>query len=546
MKLSSASSKEVIEIGYDVELSFHEFYAALFEGRALKVSAASHERLVETRRFIEALLERNEKVYGLTTGFADLRNYSISPENAAELSKNIIVSHDAGTGKSLSEEVVLGAMILRAHSLAQGYSGFQPESLQTLVEMINHKVIPLIPESGSLGASGDLAYLARLGRAMQGHDVPVRYLGEITTATAALKKAGISPFDPQAKEGLALTNGTSFMASMIAIGYMHQVQAFENILACQVLFLNSVEAIDAAFKESIHTVRKQKGQSAIAEILSQALESAPFIDRTGVQNDYCIRCLPQLFGPRYETILEQYPKVRAELNAVTDNPLLFRGDEISADIGSERIFDQQGEKWAVLSGGNFHGEYLTSVADSLLAVNAKLALTLERQITYMMNPSRNRDVLPAYLLQNQKKIGLHSGYMITQYTANALAQKIAQLAVPCSMFNITSANESEDVVSYGATAAQKLMEQLDLLHQFNSIYLTVVAQAYGIRRSGMPSLAPELLSERLFAAIQEASGSCYPTSEEDAFEKRYELSSRVLRSGSLRSLIQNPLMAELQ
>ena len=526
-----------------------DFKNVVFNQSDLKICPQSLQRLSETREFIDYLLDKKAKVYGLTTGFADLRSKTIDPLQAAELSCNLLKSHDAGIGSSLPFEVVLGAMLVRASSLAKGHSGFQPQSLETLVQMINHRIVPLVPKTGSLGASGDLAFLARLGRAMCGHNVQVWCGGTITDAKDALQKAKIAPFVPLAKEGLAITNGTSFMISMIAIAFLQEIHEIENILAMQGLFFNAIGSVDAAFNQSIQNVRKQKGQKLVSEILFRHFDFSPFIDFEGVQDDYCIRCLPQIFGPKIELILEQYPKIERELDAVTDNPLFFKEEEISPDIFKERLIRHKNENWVVLSGGNFHGECLTTIADAICIANVKIALTLERQITYMLNPFRNKNKLPCYLIADSLKAGLISGYMITQYTANALAQKISQLGIPTSIFNITSANESEDIVSYGASAGERLLEQLSLLKELNAIYLTVATQAYSFSRhrylAQKKNIPPELLAEKIFIKVQDFSGQDYPITSEESFEKRYHLAGELLATENLRSLIGYPLQSLL-
>jgi histidine ammonia-lyase len=382
---------------------------------------------------------------------------------------------------------------------------------------------------------------------MQGNDVEVYYKGTVMAAGEALEDAGIIPFVPAAKEGLALTNGTSFMGSALAIGYLKEIHEFENILSMEGMFLNTVKAIDAAFYESIHSARKQKGQKLIAKMLSKHFENSPFIDREGIQNDYNIRCLPQILGPKIEQIMFLYDSVERELDAITDNPLIFRGDEISDDVAEGRIFTFNDEKWIVISGGNFHGEYIATISDVLAMLNAKIALTLERQLTYMLNPARNKNLLPTYLINNKEHVGLLSGFMITQYTANAVTQKICRAAMPVSNFNLTSANESEDVVSYGATGAQRLLEQLEHLHELNTIYLTTVAQAYSIAREEYSAEQLKgLLTEKMFATIQDNIGSemQYPISEDLPFDKHYNAMSTILNDGVLRDMTEFPLASE--
>lgn len=526
-------------LGPNSSLTLSRFSQLLYSNLSLGVSPESVLRLDETRAFIDYLLQRNIRVYGLTTGFADLRNEVVPSEKAAELSRNIIASHDAGIGSPLPSDVVLGAMIARANSLSKGLSGFQTASLNTLVAMINARVVPEIPCHGSLGASGDLALLARLGQAMQGCDVPVTYQEKKMTAGDALKLAGITPFVPKAKEGLALTNGTSFMSSMSAVAVLKEIALLENVFALLPLFLSAVGAVDAAFYASIQTCRNQEGQKWVAALLTDLLKDAPLVDRRGVQDDYCIRCLPQILGPKLELILWSATRIERELEAVTDNPLIFRGEEISSDANRELLLEFQDANWLVVSGGNFHGEYLTMVADSIALANAKIAILLERHMTYLLNPFRNKGRLPAYLIQDEKKKGLYSGYMITQYTGNDLAQKICYLGNSVGIFNATSGNESEDVVSYGSSACQRLLTQISYFEDFLAIYIAIVSQAYSMKR-----ISSSTFSERCFALIQEYLPTL-PHSKEESFTKRYEAATELMRSRELNKLINFPIMNQV-
>ncbi|MGE0631597.1 MAG: aromatic amino acid ammonia-lyase [Parachlamydiales bacterium] len=537
-------------IGKKYKFGLLEFRDIVFNSlKTVSVCPEALEDLRKTRDFIDFLLANDIEVYGVTTGLADLRNQKVNSREAARFSSNLIESHDAGIGAPIPQEVTLGAMIARASSLAKGYSGFQGKSLQTLVQMINHRIIPQIPKTGSLGASGDLAFLARMARAMRGDDVAVWYKNETMSAGKALEIASIESFDPLAKEGLAVTNGTSFIISMLSIAYLRELNELENILALQGLFLNAIRSTGAAFNKSIHLIRNHPGQVLVADILSKHFEFSDFSDSAKVQDDYCIRCIPQIFGPKIEIILEQFKKIETELNAVTDNPLFFKGDEISSDVDPSRIWSVNNELWTVLSGGNFHGECLTTIADTICASNAKIAYTLERQISYMLNPYRNRNQLPIYLIPNAAKLGLQSGYMIAQYTANALVQRIAQLGVPTTIFNITSGNEAEDVVSYGATAAERLLEQLQYLRELNAIYLTVAVQAYSITRKEHlfpgKAISPKLLAEQIFEKIQDITEEEYPTSKEENFERRYTQALKILDTGLLQSILGNPLYSRI-
>ncbi len=521
----TTATSNVVQLSTDYWITLDEF-SSLLVNAEIDLGEQAIERMNETRRFIDYLLSAQIRVYGLTTGFADLRNTAVDAEYAALLSKNMILSHDAGIGKPLAQNITLGAMILRAHSLSKGYSGFSVDSLETLIQMINARIVPEIPCTGSLGASGDLAFLARLGRAMMGEEVPVLHRGMKTSAKEAFRLAKIEPMTPKAKEGLALTNGTSFMASMMAIGYQKEMQCLENAISLLGLFLNATAAAEPAFFDMMQSVRRQKGQARIAEVLRPFLREERSRE---IQNDYSIRCLPQILGPKVEMILEQRQKIENELNAITDNPLIFRNDEISPDVDRSHIIPFNGTDWVVASGGNFHGETTSTIADAIAIANAKIALTLERQLTYMLNPARNGKKFPIYLIANPKLAGFQSGFMITQYTANALTHKICLLANPASTTNLTSANESEDVVSYGATAAQKLLEQIELFEQLLAIHLLTTAQAYSLIRKTKENKNP--FCEEIFAKIE--SKIPFPQIEDESFDHKYKVALSLLQSGSL-------------
>lgn len=499
------------------------------------VSKETINELAEGRAFIEYVVKKGVSVYGITTGVGDLREISLS--NASLLSQNLIRSHDAGIGKNLPENVVLGAMIISAHSLAQGRSGFSPESLNTLVEMINAKIIPEIPSSGSLGASGDLAFLARLGRAMMGDSVWVNYQGSRLLAGKALNRANIPPFEPKAKEGLALINGTSFMASMLSIAHKKQMLCLNALIASMGLFLNATRAVDAAFYDPIHVSRKQSGQRTLAKILMSFLKNSKLVDRERLQNDYCIRCIPQILGPRIESILNQTDKIECELNAITDNPLIFKDEDLNEEINESFCYEFNDQKWSVLSGGNFHGENLTTIADGIALANAKIALTLERQLAYLLNPERNRCGLPCYLVPNGENLGLKSGFMIPHYTANALVHKICLHAQPSSLMNCTSANEAEDLVSYGATACHKLLDQIGLLKQLLVIHLLSTSQAYSLIRQKVAS--GNDLTEEIFSEIQNHLN--LPLTEENGFKDEYSKTNKIIESDKLKDIMLNPL-----
>ena len=289
------------------------------------------------------------------------------------------------------------------------------------------------------------------------------------------------------------------------------------------LFLNAVKATPAAFSDCLQQVRGHPGQIHIANEFHKRLQGSPFQNPKKIQDDYCIRCLPQLLGPKWDLIKSFRSTIERELDAATDNPLIFRGKEITPDVPMANRYNFEGEEWAVLSGGNFHGEVISTICDAIVAAQAKAALILERQITYMLNPLRNKGVLPIYLIPTQANEGLHSGYIITQYTANALTHKICLLAAPVQPFNLTSGNESEDIVSYGATAVERLRDQNQLLKQLLAIYATVVMQAYALQREYIPKkLLRGAWCEKFYEAELKKTGLSYPFTSDMPFQSRYE------------------------
>lgn len=537
------------------EMTIEAFHSIVYGGAWLSVGETVQARLTETRDFIDYLLDQFQKAspenkkqfeaYGINTGFADLRDKPISPEQAGTLSTNIIRSHDAGIGDALPLDVVLGAMVLRANTLAKGYSGFQLHNLQTLVDMINHRIIPVVPRYGSLGASGDLAYLARIGGAMLGDaDVEVWYSGHVMSAGEALEKAGISPMVPGAKEGLALTNGTPFMASMITIAYLNMLQHWENTLADQVLFLNCIQAIDAAFYDCIHDVRQQEGQSVIARFLYAHIKDSPLINRTGIQNDYSIRCIPQILGPKIDEFRQKKREIEAELNAVTDNPLIFKEGEFGDYVTPSRKIRFRDQDWIVVSGGNFYGGYSAHPADVFSFCNAEMVNMAERQHTYLLNPKRNAKTLNSYLVANEAEVGLKSGHMIVQYTHNALVTQMTYLASPISTLKIDSGNHCEDIVSQGALAGIKLLEQLELIGHQNTLKFVSAMQAYSIARAHCPDVQANaaLTSEQLYAYAIKSTGLTFPYTEDRNFSERYARIEASTRTMGYRAIIGYPLM----
>jgi histidyl-tRNA synthetase len=503
----------MIKIVRNFKITYENFICVIDGKYKIEISDEVKERLDDIIDFIKELLKQNTKVYGITTGFADLRDKIVSSEDSCKLSENIIKSHDVGIGKPLEKNIVKGAMFLRLVSLCRGYSAIQYTTIKLLTDMINNDIIPIIPFSGSLGASGDLCLLARMSRALIGEDIKL-YNG--IRVKEAFKMYNLSPVKLSSKEGLALTNGTSFSTSQAIFAFLEMEKYFNRAIHLISLLLSGVDTVKDAFTESINDIRGQEGQTIIAKKLTQLLEKHKSNPET-IQNDYSIRCLPQILGPLYEEIGKSKKILCNEMNAVTDNPLIYKNEEISKDVSENRIFKIKNNKFSVLSGGNFHGEYITRVCDNLRTCLVKTVLTMERQITFILNPNRHGlKNIPIYLIVDEKNIGLKSGFMIVQYTANSLAQKISKLGIPDSIFNITSANESEDVVSYSMSSAQSLYEQVNYFDEFLTLYSCVAVQVVSITK-------PELceILKNIYDSYQ--IGLKYPRLEDESFENDIEI-----------------------
>jgi histidine ammonia-lyase len=531
-----SQEKKLIKLSKKTSFLIDDFFCLVNNKNAFFfLDQETVKKIEETREFINYLINKEIKVYGLSTGFADLRNRVIPKHSLSQLSINLIRSHDAAIGNYMPLHIVRGAMILRCHSLSFGNSGMSKEGLNVLIQMINSNIIPLVPETGSLGASGDLAFLARLGMAMMGEKVPVNHQGQVINANIALQVESIPPFIPKAKEGLALINGTPFLTSYAAIAYKRLKNCLNHLPALLSLFLTSVNANKSAFYQSIHNVRGNIHQSNFAKMLLKLLPENELLEYTDQQDDYCIRCLPQILGPRYYTILQQEQVLESELNAVTDNPLIFKNEEISPDVSNLEKLSFNGSSWCVISGGNFHGENISTSCDIIRLQNAKIALTLERQITYMLNPFRNKDALPCYLINSEKDEGLRSGFMIAQYTANALTHKICHNAAPVGTMNLTSGNESEDIVSYGATAAQKMFEQVEYLEELLAIYLTTALQAYSL--SKYKSNRTGSFAEEVFSLLSREMK--FPRTDDESLNPLFEENLKLIRSQKLVNHLQS-------
>ncbi|MEO7659158.1 MAG: histidine ammonia-lyase [Pyrinomonadaceae bacterium] len=421
---------------------------------------------------VQTLLDRGEIAYGITTGFGAFKDKIISREEVELLQRNIVLSHAVGVGKPFDTPTVRAIMLIRANTLARGFSGIRLETIELILECVNRGVHPSIPEKGSLGASGDLAPLAHFACVLIGEG-EAEFQGEILSGAEALYRAGLTPIKLAAKEGLALTNGTTIMT---AVGLLETRKADRLAKVADIAGCLSLEALHGtvlAFDERIHALRPHPRQVDCARNLRQILAESEFVrgfDPANVQDAYTLRCMPQVHGACRDAIAYAEWLIKLELNSVTDNPLIF-------------INDETGEI-EVLSGGNFHGEPLALAFDYLTIALSELGNISERRIMRLTDESSNAHILPPFLTEHG---GLNSGFMIVQYTAAALCTENKVLSHPASVDTIPSSANVEDHVSMGATAALKLRVVAENLETILALEAFCAAQGVDFRKKVLGS-----------------------------------------------------------
>ncbi len=459
------------------------------------LSEKSKESVRRSARAVETLLERGEIAYGITTGFGAFKNKIISREEVELLQRNIIVSHAVGVGEPFDIPTTRAIILIRANTLARGFSGIRLETLELMLEFLNRGLSPVIPSKGSLGASGDLAPLAHNALLLIGEGEAI-VDGIKMSGKEALEKVGLKPIVLAAKEGLALTNGTTIMT---ALGVLQVARAKYFADIADVSGCLSLEALNGtllAFDERIHALRPHPRQIKCAAHLRKTLEESEFVrgfDATNVQDAYTLRCIPQVHGACRDAIDYAEWVVNLELNAVTDNPLIFISDPKTTGHGHVEINDESvadftasprlsvsaSQKIEVISGGNFHGEPLALAFDYLAIALSELGNISERRIMRLTDEASNAHVLPAFLTEHG---GLNSGFMIVQYTAAALCTENKILAHPATVDTIPTSANVEDHVSMGATSALKLKTVTDNLETILTLELFSAAQAIDFRK----------------------------------------------------------------
>jgi len=438
----------------------------------VQLSPQALKKINQSLAIVKKAIKNKTRLYGVTTGFGKHANFFLeNPREAEKLQENIITSHIVSVGNYLDEEITRAIMLLRANTLSKGYSGVRPELIQRLIGLINAQVRPLIPEKGSVGASGDLSPLAYMTLPLIGKG-KVRFQNKIMDTATALRKAKINPdFKLSYKEGIALTNGTSVMSAIGILSYYDAVNLIKALDVGAALSLEAVCGRTRAFDEKLHRVRPFYGQMACADNIRRLIKGSSLTDKGNqVQDSYSIRCMPQVHGASWEALEYVRKVLETEINSVNDNPILFAYDRKNPPIDGK--IDKED-----YSGGNFHGQPLSIACDLLGMALAQLGNISERRIQKLLDENHSQG-LPSNLVE---KPGLNSGLMIAQYTAAALASENKILAHPACVDSIPTSANVEDFVSMGTIAARKARQILENVRNIVAIELLCATQALDFR-----------------------------------------------------------------
>jgi histidine ammonia-lyase len=463
----------VVLTGANLTVAGVEAVARAGAPAALDVHARA--RMDEARAVIDELVAEGAVVYGVTTGFGDLATTFVEPSRSAELQEHLLMSHAVGVGEPFPREVVRAMLLLRANTLALGHSGCRPVVVDRLLEFLERGLHPVVPEQGSVGASGDLAPLAHLALPLIGRG-QVELGGQVLPALLALREVGVEPLQLEAKEGLALLNGTQMMS---AIGALLLADADRLVRTASVAAAMSAEALlgtDVAYASAYQLARPHPGQVAVAAELrhllrDSGLQRSHHASEHKVQDPYSLRCVPQVHGAVRDALDHLRRVLDIELNSATDNPLVFPGGGVAE---ADTVATGGGR---VISGGNFHGEPIALALDFAKLALAELGSISERRTALLVDPRLNGG-LPAFLVPSS---GIDSGMMVYQYTAAALVSENKVLAYPASADSIPTSANQEDHVSMGSIAARHARRVLEHVERIVAIELVVAAQALDLR-----------------------------------------------------------------
>ncbi len=509
---------EIEEVVIDgAHLTLDEFLAVARFNTKVRISESALTAMKLSRELTEKLSEERRVAYGITTGFGDFATVAVPEDLSNKLSTNLILSHCTGTGEPYSIEQVRGMMLLRANALCVGISGVRPLIVEMLIEMLNAGVTPHIPQKGSLGASGDLAPLSHMGLVLLGKG-QAYYQGELIPGAEAMRKAGIDILDTLvSKEGLGITNGTCAMTSVGALNLYDAIEAARLADLISAMSFIALTGQLSPFQERMHLARGHMGQIKVARNMRLLTDNSKMVDSNQglrVQDAYSLRCIPQVHGAIRDTLDFVKDKVDIELNAVTDNPLIFLEDE------------------GVISGGNFHGEPMALPFDFLGIACSELASISERRTERMVNVHLSNG-LPPFLTVDG---GINSGFMIVQYTAASMVSENKVLAHPASVDSIPSSANQEDFVSMGTTAARKSGQILENTRSVLAFELLTACQALDLRlqERGFENSSLPPVIEQVYKRVR----SEVPFMDQDReIRNDIEVVERLIRSSELTEIL---------
>lgn len=464
-------------------LSLEQVEEVAYKKALVKLSTKAIPKINRCRKYVEEIVKKGETVYGINTGFGKLCRVKISPSEIEKLQRNLVLSHAIGVGPVFCDEEVRASMLLQANVLAKGHSGVRLEVIDSLIKLLNSGITPMVPEKGSVGASGDLAPLSFIALVLIGEGWAF-YKKRLLTGKQALKKAKLKPLRLSAKEGIALINGTEMMTAVGVLTLLKgerlsDLADMAGALSCEAAFATPV-----AFDEDLQKARKHKGQAITAKNLIQLMKNSQIREFhkacPKVQDPYSFRCMPQVHGAVRDALSYVRSVLKIEINSATDNPLIFP------------------EKKKVISGGNFHGEPVALVLDFLGIVLSELANISERRIACLMDP--NITDLPAFLI-NQP--GINSGLMMAQTTAAALVSENKVLAHPASVDSIPTSLNQEDHVSMGTIAARKAREIANNTEEVLAIEFLCAYQGINFRAPLKPGLGTNKIFNRIKQRVKE-------------------------------------------
>jgi histidine ammonia-lyase len=454
-------------------ISLADIAEIIAENKSISLSDEAIAKIVKCRTYLEEKLTNSDQpFYGINTGFGSLCDTSIPKDKLIELQRNLVMSHACGVGEKISKEVAKLILLLKIRNLSLGYSGVRLHTIQRLIDLYNHDVIPVIYEHGSLGASGDLAPLAHLSLPLIGLG-EVEYNDKIQSTEEVYKQLNWQPIELHAKEGLALLNGTQFMSAFFALNLIRIERLMNWADTVGTMSLEAFNGKLDPFYHGLHEIRNHSGQIITAKKILELLEGSEIAtsEKKQVQDPYCFRCIPQVHGAIKDVLQNAKTVLENEMNAVTDNPTIFPDEDL------------------ILSGGNFHGEPLALQLDFLAISSAELGSISERRTYKLLSGQRG---LPAFLIAEP---GLNSGFMIPQYAAASLVSMNKQLATPSSVDSIDSSNGQEDHVSMGANSAIKLNRLVNNLEEIIAIELLTATQALDLKDEKSSPLLEKIKSD---------------------------------------------------